>query len=44
MGLRKAGWSVMLVWQCQLKKRDAIEARIGLPPKSFAEGELNDVA
>jgi DNA mismatch endonuclease (patch repair protein) len=44
MGLKKAGWSVMLVWQCQLKKRDAIEARIGLPPKSFAEGQLNDVA
>jgi DNA mismatch endonuclease (patch repair protein) len=27
-GLRKAGWSVMIVWQCQLKKKDALEARI----------------
>lgn len=27
-GLRNAGWSVMIVWQCQLKKRDALEARI----------------
>jgi DNA mismatch endonuclease, patch repair protein len=26
--LRKAGWSVMIVWQCQLKKKDALEARI----------------
>ena len=26
--LRKAGWSVMILWQCQLKKRDALEARI----------------
>jgi DNA mismatch endonuclease (patch repair protein) len=27
-GLRKTGWSVMIVWQCQLKKKDALEARI----------------
>ena len=27
-GLRKAGWSVMIVWQCQLRKKDALEARI----------------
>jgi DNA mismatch endonuclease, patch repair protein len=26
--LRKAGWSVMIVWQCQLKKKDALERRI----------------
>jgi len=26
--LRKTGWSVMIVWQCQLKKKDALEARI----------------
>ena len=26
--LRKAGWSVMIVWQCELKKRDALVARI----------------
>ena len=26
--LRKAGWSVMIVWQCQLKKGDTIKARI----------------
>ena len=33
-GLRKAGWSVMIVWQCQLKKKDALEARI----EEFANG------
>ncbi len=33
-GLRKAGWSVMIVWQCQLKKKDALEARI----EDFANG------
>jgi DNA mismatch endonuclease, patch repair protein len=27
-GLRKAGWSVMIVWQCQLRKKDVLEARI----------------
>ena len=27
-GLRKAGWSVMIVWQCQLRKKDALVARI----------------
>ena len=27
-GLRKTGWSVMIVWQCQLKKRPAVRARI----------------
>jgi len=32
--LRKAGWSVMIVWQCQLKKNDRLEARIG----SFLDG------
>jgi DNA mismatch endonuclease (patch repair protein) len=26
--LRKAGWSVMVVWQCQLKKKGALEGRI----------------
>jgi DNA mismatch endonuclease (patch repair protein) len=26
--LRKAGWSVMIVWQCQLKKADGLEGRI----------------
>jgi DNA mismatch endonuclease (patch repair protein) len=26
--LRKAGWSVMIVWQCQLKKKDALQRRI----------------
>ena len=26
--LRKTGWSVMIVWQCELKKRHALEARI----------------
>lgn len=26
--LRKAGWGVMIVWQCQLKKRGAVSARI----------------
>jgi len=26
--LRKSGWSVMTVWQCELKKRDALRARI----------------
>jgi DNA mismatch endonuclease (patch repair protein) len=26
--LRKAGWSVMMVWQCQLKKKVALEGRI----------------
>ena len=32
--LRKAGWSVMIVWQCQLKKNDALEGRI----RSFLNG------
>ena len=26
--LRKAGWSVMIVWQCQLKQNDRLETRI----------------
>ncbi len=26
--LRKAGWSVMFVWQCHLKNRDALATRI----------------
>jgi DNA mismatch endonuclease (patch repair protein) len=26
--LRKAGWSVMVVWQCQLKKEDNLKMRI----------------
>lgn len=26
--LRKAGWSVMVVWQCQLKKKGALKRRI----------------
>lgn len=26
--LKEAGWSVMIVWQCQLKKRDALETRV----------------
>ncbi len=32
--LRNAGWSVMIVWQCQLKQKDALEARI----KDFVNG------
>jgi DNA mismatch endonuclease (patch repair protein) len=26
--LRKEGWSVMVIWQCQLKKQEALEARV----------------
>lgn len=26
--LRKSGWSVMIIWQCQLKKPKLLEARI----------------
>lgn len=26
--LKEAGWSVMIVWQCQLKKKVALEARV----------------
>ena len=26
--LRKAGWSVMVVWQCQLKKLDDLDTRV----------------
>ncbi|MCX6618860.1 MAG: very short patch repair endonuclease [Acidobacteria bacterium] len=26
--LKRDGWSVMVVWQCQLRKKDALEARI----------------
>lgn len=26
--LRKAGWSLMVIWQCQLKGREELEARI----------------
>ena len=26
--LRRDGWSVMVVWQCQLRKKDALKARI----------------
>lgn len=26
--LRKAGWSVMVVWQCQLKRKDVVAGRI----------------
>jgi len=26
--LKQASWSVMVVWQCQLKRKDALEARI----------------
>jgi DNA mismatch endonuclease (patch repair protein) len=32
--LRKAGWSVMIVWQCQLRQNDRLKARIG----SFLDG------
>ena len=32
--LRKAGWSVMIVWQCQLRQKDRLEARI----RSFLDG------
>lgn len=27
--LRRGGWGVMVVWQCQLKKRIVLEGRIG---------------
>lgn len=26
--LKKAGWSVIIIWQCQLKKKEALQARI----------------
>lgn len=26
--LKKRGWSVMVIWQCQLKKRNALETRV----------------
>jgi len=26
--LRRGGWSVMVVWQCQLKRKDALEMRL----------------
>lgn len=26
--LKKTGWSVMIIWQCQIKRRDSLEARI----------------
>ena len=26
--LRRSGWSVMIVWQCELRRRDALAARI----------------
>lgn len=32
--LRLAGWSVKIVWQCQLKKKDALETSI----ESFLNG------
>ena len=32
--LRKAGWSVMIVWQCQLRQNDRLEGRI----RSFLDG------
>ena len=32
--LRKAGWSVMVVWQCELKPKDALAARL----KEFLDG------
>jgi len=32
--LRKTGWSVMIVWQCQLRNNDLFEARI----RSFLDG------
>lgn len=32
--LRKAGWSVMIVWQCQLRQNERLEARI----RSFLDG------
>jgi DNA mismatch endonuclease (patch repair protein) len=32
--LRKAGWSIMIVWQCQLRQNDRLEARI----RSFLDG------
>jgi DNA mismatch endonuclease (patch repair protein) len=28
-GLKGAGWSVMVVWQCQLKKKEAMKVRLG---------------
>jgi len=32
--LKKAGWSVMIVWQCELKKTDRLKSKIG----SFLDG------
>ncbi|MBI2181223.1 MAG: DNA mismatch endonuclease Vsr [Deltaproteobacteria bacterium] len=27
--LKRAGWSVMVVWQCQLKRKDVVKTRLG---------------
>jgi DNA mismatch endonuclease (patch repair protein) len=36
--LRKAGWSVMIAWQCQLKKKDTLKKRI----ESFLNGQTTN--
>ena len=38
--LRKAGWAVMVVWQCELRRMDSLEERIG----SFLDEKAPDLS